>query len=64
MEVFENDRNEEYIKIRKNDLSVNDLIFYIIKTMLSVNKEFWEKDFILNDKLKFKVKIERVYDDR
>ena len=56
---FENNRVDEYIKLGTMDLSITDLMFYIIKRMVSQNRDVLDNSYILDNGVTFSVKIER-----
>ena len=59
MPKFENNREEEYRQIRESCLSISDLMFYIIRRMVSNNKDVLDDSYILDNDVTFSVKIER-----
>ena len=56
---FENNREEEYRQIRESCLSVSDLMFYIIRRMVSENRDVLDNSYILDNGITYYVKIER-----
>ena len=63
MMKFENNRVDEYIKLGTMDLSITDLMFYVIRRMVADNRDVLDNSYILDNGIRYYVKIERENND-